>query len=396
MGTCTALELSRRGHRVTVIDGAADVMQGASRWNEGKIHLGFLYAGDPSFATAQRMLSGGLAFSTLLSQLIDHSLDAFSTDDDVYLVHRQSVVDVAATAAYLDGVSKLVRAAAGQSGQSPYLTDVRRARVETLSRSQLADITCSDDIRAGFRVPERSISTLPIADLLTSALRAAPHVELRTDTWVSGVRRDPAGRFDILTSAGDSAHLDRFDVVVNALWEGRPAVDASMGHRPPAPWSHRFRASLFAHAPTSMLRGGVICTGPFGDIKRYGDGRYYLSWYPAGLLAEGGELEPPRADAMLTVPQRAEILQRAVSALTTFFPGVEELARSASSPVVNGGWVYAVGTGALTDPASTLHQRDKFGITVDAGYISVDTAKYSLAPWLALQIAHHVTNLPRS
>ncbi|MEN3355193.1 MAG: hypothetical protein V7640_3351, partial [Betaproteobacteria bacterium] len=44
LGICTALELARRGRRVTLIEGAADVLQGASRWNEGKVHLGFLYA----------------------------------------------------------------------------------------------------------------------------------------------------------------------------------------------------------------------------------------------------------------------------------------------------------------------------------------------------------------
>src|SRR5689334_14845935 len=48
LGVCTALELAHRGRDVTLLEGAADVMQGASRWNEGKIHLGFLYAADAS------------------------------------------------------------------------------------------------------------------------------------------------------------------------------------------------------------------------------------------------------------------------------------------------------------------------------------------------------------
>lgn len=395
MGSCVALELARRGQRVTLIDGAPDVMQGASRWNEGKIHLGFLYAGDPSLATARRILPGGLAFCPLLAALIDHPLDAFSTDDDVYLVHRDSVADVASTKAYLHAVAELVRTATRDSGPSRYLTDVRRASVDMLSPSELADITSSDEVLAGFRVPERSVSTLPVADLIARAVRATTHLDIRTDTWIVGVQRDSAGRFDVLTADEGTADLDRFDVVVNALWEGRPAVDATMRHMPPAPWTHRFRASLFAYAPSSSLRGGVLCTGPFGDVKRYADGRYYLSWYPAGLLASGCELEPPREDAALSTARRAQITQDAVRGLARFFPAVETLVREAETVEANGGWVYAVGTGALGDPASTLHRRDKFGITVDAGYISVDTAKYSLAPWLAQQIAETALGIPR-
>lgn len=42
MGTCTALYLARRGCVVTVVDAAAAPLSAASRWNEDKIHLGYL------------------------------------------------------------------------------------------------------------------------------------------------------------------------------------------------------------------------------------------------------------------------------------------------------------------------------------------------------------------
>ena len=42
MGCATALWLARRGDRVTLIDAGDRPFAGASRWNEGKIHLGYL------------------------------------------------------------------------------------------------------------------------------------------------------------------------------------------------------------------------------------------------------------------------------------------------------------------------------------------------------------------
>src|ERR1043165_207505 len=55
-GVCAALELAHRGQRVVLVEGALDLLEGAGRWNEGKIHLGFLYAGDPSLSTATRLI----------------------------------------------------------------------------------------------------------------------------------------------------------------------------------------------------------------------------------------------------------------------------------------------------------------------------------------------------
>ena len=388
LGLCTALELVRRGSRVTLIEGAHEIMQGASRWNEGKIHLGYLYAADPSLSTAKRLIPGGLAFAELVGRHIGQPLDAFATeDDDVFLVHRRSVVEAESFASYAARVAGLVRDAMSRDRASEYLTDVCDGRVHRLTGAQLAEATCSSQVVAGFRVPERSVSTVPIADLLCRAVRAEPRIELRVGAWVEGVTRRADGRMDLTMRSGADAVYRGFDVVVNALWEGRPAVDASLGIMPPAPWSHRFRAGVFAHPERSALRSAVLCTGPFGDVKRYADGRVYLSWYEAGLLAEGQAIEPPREAALLTPERAAGVKEHTLTALADYFPAVSELATGRCPLEVRGGWVYAVGQGSLSDRASSLHQRDKFIVSMDRGYISVDTAKYSLAPWLAARVA---------
>ena len=57
---------------------------------------------------------------------------------------------------------------------------------------------------------------------------------------------------------------------------------------------------------------------------------------------------------------------------------------------VAGGWVFAAGSGSLADPHATLRQRDKFGVRRRGTYYSVDTGKYSTAPWLAKRIAGEI------
>ena len=55
-GACVALAASALGHDVILFDQAERSLDRASLRNEGKIHLGHVYANDSSFQTAELML----------------------------------------------------------------------------------------------------------------------------------------------------------------------------------------------------------------------------------------------------------------------------------------------------------------------------------------------------
>jgi len=386
MGTTTALFLARRGVRVVVIDAAARPMDRASRWNEGKIHLGYLYAGDPSLDTARRVLSGGLAFKPLVESLISTSLDVVTTThDDTFLVHRDSVVDLDTTGRYFEAVTQLVTANPGRDG---YLAPLNNPSLQRLAKTELDTLADPSFVVGGFRVPERSVETTWVADRLAAALGAEPGIELRMGTHVTGVDRDDEGRFAVGTSEGIDGP---FDAVVNALWEGRLAIDATMGVPPPHNWSHRYRVAAFVHTDRNIdVPSAVICTGPFGDVKNYDGRNFYLSWYPAGLLVDSSALSPAAPDH-LDAARREQLATTMLRELATRLPRVREIDDHMESCHIEGGWVYATGTGSLADPASTLHRRDRIGASADGRYISVDTGKYSIAPWLAHRIAADLT-----
>jgi len=177
LGVCTALELVRRGESVSLIEGSSELMQGASRWNEGKIHLGYLYAADTELGTAERLIPGALAFSRLVERHIGRALDDFCTIDDNFMLHRRSVVDLESFTAYAGRVAQLASGMAARSGET-YLSDLSPGVVRRLSPSELAQVSCSDEVVAGFRVNEVSVSTVPIADLLVEAVRAEPRIDV--------------------------------------------------------------------------------------------------------------------------------------------------------------------------------------------------------------------------
>jgi len=74
-GTGVALELARRGIRVTLMDAEPRAMNRASLRNEGKIHLGFIYADDRTLGSAFLQIDGALRFRAILAHWIGRRSD---------------------------------------------------------------------------------------------------------------------------------------------------------------------------------------------------------------------------------------------------------------------------------------------------------------------------------
>jgi glycine/D-amino acid oxidase-like deaminating enzyme len=387
MGSATALHLARLGCRVMLFDRADAPFCGASRWNEGKIHLGFLYAGDSTMSTARAVVTGGLEFKDQVASLTASTLDgAITPVDDLFLIHRASVIPVDEAASYYAAVAELVGA---HPSSRRYLADASNARVKVLSPRELGVLAERDSIVAGFRVPERSVDTNRVADAFVAALNAESRIQLRTATHVSAVTPavDSDDAWFVDTTNGREGP---FDAVVNALWDGRPAVDRSAGHVPDESPHHRFRVSLFVETANAVERpSAVVAVGAFGDVKYYGTGRFYCSWYDAGLLAAGDGIEPPTVP-VLDGSTRQQIAVRIFDALGALLPWVRDIEAAASEVRVEGGWVYSQGGGSLADPVAAVHRRNRLGISRRGSYFSVDTGKYSVAPTMAEHLARAI------
>lgn len=387
LGSSTACWLSMRGVRCTLIDQAPAPMHGASRWNEGKIHLGYLYAGSGALRTARRVIAGGLSFRPAIERLLERSIgDWITPARDHYLIHRDSIAGVDRTARYFDAVDRIVRRL---SGRFAYMGERHLPPVERIEPASLAGVDAASGIEAAFRTPERSVSTRLVADALAARVLADPAIDWQGGLVVARVARRSDGRFLVHSDRGVDGP---FDAVVNALWEGRPAVDRASGHPsfPGVNHHYRYRLSIFAtRAEPELAPSAVVAFGPFGDVKHYGDGDYYLSWYPAGLLSEAEGGNPPPAP-VLDRMARDEVRRTIVDRLSDFFPGAGRIVESAEACRLAGGWVYAAASGSLQDPASSLHRRDGFGINACEGYYSIDTGKYSTAPRLAYRVASRI------
>ena len=118
---------------------------------------------------------------------------------------------------------------------------------------------------------------------------------MRTNRIVSAVEDDDASlRVRSIGVDPDDQDSETFGTVVNALWDGRLAIDATRGVQPDRKWIHRLKYGIrFRLADAASLPSVTIVLGPFGDLVAYGGGSYYVSWYPACMTAHSNSLVPP-------------------------------------------------------------------------------------------------------
>src|SRR5436305_7732201 len=127
-GCCTALALAERGFSVTLFDRNDALLSRTAVANEGKIHLGYMYVGDPTLATARTMMQGALAFAPFLRRHLGRSSPALTISaPTAYVVHRDSQHSADEISAYIAEVHRLILQAARGSEFDYFGLDLGKA-----------------------------------------------------------------------------------------------------------------------------------------------------------------------------------------------------------------------------------------------------------------------------
>ena len=158
------------------------------------------------------------------------------------------------------------------------------------------------------------------------------------------------------------------------LWDGRLAIDATLGIHPGRKWIYRFKHGIrFQLFDSATLPSVTIVLGPFGDLVTYGDGSYYISWYPACMTAHSKALAPPAWRAEPDEPCLSRIVTESFAAMGAIVPQLRSV--RPQNLAVRGGVIVAWGSTDIDDHASELHRRYDIGVHSYGGYHSIDPGK---------------------
>ena len=374
-GSLAAIQLADSGFDVALVDKSGEPMTAASRWNEGKIHLGYCYLGDPSFHTPILMLYGAAAFVENIVRWTGRKLkDEWFTRPVVYIVDP----DTQFPADQLWARSKrladlLVERASAEPGLRRYVYG--RQVLARMKPDDAATATGLDRIGAAWETSECCVAPGPVAGLIREAIQARQIPVYRSS---ASAISPTANGWRIGTGLGDI----KAGAVINASWESRTLLDRHVVDLR-EPRSIRFKYALFGSGlqALSLLAPSTRIVGRFGDITPYGNGEAYLSWYPDGLAGLSDDGSPP----MPVEPELEIFIARTLAGLGL---GCEIMETSTAAWEVRGGYVVAHGGGDIDRATSPLHHRDRFGaFELAPGYISVDTGKYSCGPMVASHAA---------
>jgi len=379
-GCCAALELAIRGTRVTLYERSSTLLAGAATANEGKIHLGYTYASDRSLATARTLLRGALSFAPLVQRYLEAEVPLAASEPFVYAVHRDSQVKDEEFATYLYATHSLVNAAAGRDS---YFGINLKAAPKRLTQADLESRFDPGYVTAAFETSEIAIDTVGMATSMRQRIAEDSRIEVRTGRKITAVVDDGA-RLRVHSTGTDSDDADSeiFSSVVNALWDGRLNIDATRGIHPSRKWIHRFKHGIRFRLPdTATLPSVSIVLGPFGDVVAYGNGLYYLSWYPACMTAHSDALAPPAWRAQPYEPCLSRIITKSFAAMGAIIPGLQSV--RAQNVSVRGGVIVAWGSTDIDDHTSELHRRYEIGVHSYGSYHSIDSGKLTMVPHFA-------------
>jgi hypothetical protein len=348
-----------------------------------------MYGGDPSMATARTMITGALAFGPFLARYLEIAPDQIELSAPAtYVVHQQSQQSVDQATAYFSKVHDLLSAAAADRPAAYFGLELRPPKA--LSPSEREASFDPTACVAAFETPESAINPVALAAAVRSRINDDPAIEVRLGQVVVAVTEDD-DRLVVESEGPDGRTGERFDHVVNALWDGRLAIDATLGLRPARPWLHRFKYGVRLRTRAEAQVSATIVLGPFGEVVNYRDGAIFLTWYPTCVLDRSDRLAPPDWPMRPAEPMRAKIVCATFEALAGIVPGLRNIEpESLRDASVAGGVIVAWGETDIDDPQSELHQRFAIGVTSTRRYHSVDPGKLTMIPHFATVCAERI------
>ena len=393
-GACAALELAQRGHTVELYESTRSAVSKTSFMNEGKIHLGFVYAKDPTLKTAHQMIKGALEFESNLKRWIPFSATDVVSSPFYYCVHRESLMNPNQLAHHYKNCVDRYQAVSKITGLD-YLGLGIGSHFQSMNEAEYVDWVNPEYFSAVFKTTEFAVDPKPIATALRNALTAEPRVNVNLQHEVVGIQEKRHGGYCLKIENNGAGIEESFTDVVNTAWYKRLPIDREVGIFPPGKWMHRYKfgSRITVHRKNEAIPSCTCVLGPFGDIVNFGRSGIYLSWYPASRMCISTDETPPDWHNSYTLSERLAIFDDSFSQLKRRFCTLQNLEFDKSQVDPDGGVIYALGRTDVDDRNSKLHNRFEIGIQTQGHYHSVDTGKYTLIPYWGLRIADRIDGL---
>jgi len=375
-GVTAALALAERGVPSTIVEAQPALLTRASVRNEGKIHLGYVYALDRSGETVEQMVTGALTFGPLLQRWCGEiDWDVMRSEPFAYVAMPDSLVSTADLERHYRRVDDTIVSLADDLGADYCGLDLRSLPPARQGTGAPPGMTHSAELD-WFQTPEVSLDPRVLCDLIAGAVADNPLIEVATEHRVVGVERE-GEEITLTCDTPDGTRDLTAAQVLDCAWQARAALDELAGlesERLIYRLKHQVivRADSQANPPTHLTPATLV-QGAYGDLVPWQGGEAYISWYPAGRTFIGSA--PDASDD----PDPA-VAQATLRHLKTLFPALGQYELADHAP----GWIlapdHAHELSDISSHDSPLHDRSRMDAVTEDGWWSLRNYKLTTAP----------------
>jgi hypothetical protein len=309
-------------------------------------------------------------------------------------VHRDSQYDADDVNSYLGEVHSLILEAAANNPKGYFGTDLRPTLRTWSDTEREVEFDASIALSAT-DTQEVAINPSQLAQAVRRVISAHPRIIVRLGRIISRAEQHER-KIVVFSEGAEGSAQDSFDHVVNALWDGRMALNETLGIRANRPWLHRLKygVSLRLAGAAVAPRSVTFVSGPFGEVVSYGSGLTYLTWYPACVKGISREVSPPDWATYPIEPVRSDVVTGTCKALAEIVRPLHGLDPTGLAEVsVKGGVIVAWGNTDIYDPGSELHRRYEIGVQSNKNFHSIDPGKLTMVPYFAEVCANRIKSL---
>ena len=371
-GSCLALSLANQGIKSTLIDKSIP-MQAASLRNEGKIHLGFVYALDNNGSTRELMLKGALHFAPLIEKWCGKiNWQEFVSGEFNYAVMPDSLASIHQIEKSYSELQSMLNSYRDLDlhYMGKHLSYFWKKNIDLTS----SPIINGQKISDFYKTEEVSVDPRLFSKFICERLLINNLITIKNNTFVKSIKQK--SNFELSIIDNNRQSLIEADIVVNCAWEDREKLDNYIGITNDNT-NYRVKHQILVKPKLDFqhLEPVTMVLGPYGDLVPWKDGLVYISWYPEGRTYFGSTPPQELENKALAL----EVAIKSLKVMEEMFPILKGSSIISSLP----GVILAKGKADVDKKESALHTRNLIGVSDYKGWISIDTGKFTTAPFFA-------------
>jgi glycosyltransferase involved in cell wall biosynthesis len=379
-GCCVALNLKKQGYSVCIIDKNSDLMQGASANNEGKIHLGFVYANDKTFKTAKKMLTDALNFSNNVEQLLEEKIDweKIKSKKFLYLVPKTSLLNEQYLDSFLKELEKVYIEMINSDKNLNYLG---KRDTKIFKKINIPENYNKEYFECCYETEEYAVCQNTLNKKILNKI-LEQHIDIICNTNIEMINKKHC-YYEIITNK-TNIYSRR---VVNCLWENKTKFDNFIFEEKKYDTNYRYKCGIISNQIEELKKcySVTIVNGPFGDFVNFDviENKYmYFSWYPFSMKGFECSDSSPKDWSVDTLIKSTNDFIDDHQKIFSFLFGIHF---NFVDPKIIGGIIVGKGNIDISEKTSELHMRNDVRLEKCDGYVSISTGKYTSAPYNALQ-----------